>query len=176
MSVKEHISPVAEDQNSEDKPRSQNLDTSDEMKKELNSGCNSSSNEESAKNLKTRPKLTCPKCGETSDGVNNFLGHLQLHSGKRKCCADCRRDFPNTVAYKFHKESNLCRPSRSGKINKCKFCGRKFSKLNPYKKHVNAHKKNQCTVCCQNFSRRKHLVLHAQNVHQLELVKKPVFR
>lgn len=151
-----------------------NQNTSSEIIVEKNSGCDSANSDKSTENL--NPKFTCPKCGEDSANKSDFLKHLQLHPGKTKCCSDCRKDFPNTFSYKFHKDSNLCRPSRHGKINKCKYCGRKFTKINTYRKHVNAHKRNHCKVCGLNFSRRKHLILHAQNVHKLDLVEKPIFR
>lgn len=117
--------------------------------------------------------LKCPKCEDEYDNKNSFLEHLKSYPGKLKSCKICHKEFLNSISFKFHKQLDIClKPS---KTYKCNLCNKKLFGESQYNIHVNAHKRNQCKQCGDHFSRRKHLITHEFNAHNISQ-EKELFR
>ncbi|XP_066981758.1 uncharacterized protein [Macrobrachium rosenbergii] len=80
-------------------------------------------------------------------------------------CRNCKKELADVSLLSVHQKQ--C----EGHLT-CSYCQAKFSHKVTYIKHMQGHKRNECTKCPQNFCNHKKLKAHMKAVHKIDLVSK----
>lgn len=121
--------------------------------------------------------LKCRICGVKNKTKSSLLKHLETHVGTPISCRNCKRDFNNRPAYQCHISLKMCRKHKTI-IRKyfCDQCPKVFKFKRHFEKHIEGHKRNNCTYCDTRLTRRKHLVHHLITIHSIKLERAIMFK
>ncbi|KAK9873754.1 hypothetical protein WA026_002109 [Henosepilachna vigintioctopunctata] len=112
----------------------------------------------------------CRECKYASSTKNDIFHHIDQHNGFPLSCTKCRITFNNNLSFDWHLKFRCgVKSRRKSEIYSCSECPKKlFSKQN-LKRHLDGHKRNNCTYCDQVITNRKHLIQHLLDVHSIKL-------
>lgn len=124
-----------------------------------------------------KPKLKCRICDSLHQTKTSFLNHLETHVSTPISCKLCKRSFNNKTSFSCHSSLKMCRKrSISSKKYYCDQCPKIFRYIRQYGKHVEGHKRNNCTYCDVRITRRKDLALHLLTKHSIKLERSVMFK
>ncbi|XP_067002729.2 zinc finger protein 85 [Anabrus simplex] len=132
----------------------------------------------------------CSACKFLCESEGDFFDHLKSHGISPLSCLACHVKFSNNYLFDYHKSSNMCRVpvssevkrleacteclkspdkclqcNKNKKLEQCAQCGKTFRIHRQYVKHMESHKRNNCSYCNAPLTSRKELALHMAEKH-----------
>lgn len=124
-----------------------------------------------------KPKLKCRICDSSHQTKTSFLKHLETHVSTPISCKLCKRSFNNKTSFSYHSSLKMCsKRSVSSKKYYCNQCPKMFRYIRQFGKHIEGHKRNNCTYCDVRITRRKDLALHLLTKHSIKLERSVMFK
>lgn len=131
------------------------------------------------KNLKENLKrrvFRCKSCGIIQKTKQLYIKHLSTHIGTPISCIKCKKSFNSRVAYTCHLSLKICEIKTKIIKYQCDQCPRVFRYKRHIDRHLEGHKRNNCTYCEVKLTNRLKLVEHLQTVHSIKLERGVLYK